>query len=64
MIELPKWVSSKNDFNEARELINDIGVDTNRVKSSSGNEKVFNDLNGLLNDMQYKKTTRKGAIKK
>ena len=59
LIELPKWLSSKNGFNEARKLINDIRADTNKVKSSSGNEKVFNDLNGLINDIPNKKTTRK-----
>ena len=64
LTELPKWLSSKNDFNEARKLINDIGADTNKVKSSSGDEKVFNDLNRLINDIQNKKTTRKSAIKK
>ena len=57
-------MSFSNDFNEARKLINDIGADTNKVKSSSGDEKVFNDLNGLINDIQNKKTTRKSAIKK
>ena len=57
-------MSSKNDFNEARKLINDIGADTNKVKSSSGDEKVFNDLNGLINDMQNKKTKRESTIKK
>ena len=57
LTELPKWLSSKNDFNEARKLINDIGADTNKVKSSSGDEKVFNDLNGLINDIENKKTT-------
>ena len=62
--ELPEWLNSRNDFNEARKLINNIRADTNKVKSSSGNEKVFNDLNGLINDIQNKKTTRKSAIKK
>ena len=52
LTKLPKWLRSKNDFNEARKLINDIGADTNKVKSSSGEEKVFNDLNGLINDIQ------------
>ena len=33
LTELPEWLSSKNDFNEARKLINDIGADTNKVKS-------------------------------
>ena len=57
-------MSSKNDFNVAKKLINDIRADTNEVKSSSGDEKVFNDLNGLINDIQNKKTKRKSAIKK
>ena len=29
---LPKWLSSKDDFNEAAKLINDIRADTNNVK--------------------------------
>ena len=64
LTKLPKWLRSKNDFNEARKLINDVGADTNKVKSSPGNEKVFNALNGLINDIQNKKTTRENAIKK
>ena len=64
LTELPKWLRSKNDFNEVGKLINNIRADTNKVKSNSGNEKVLNDLNGLINDMQNKKTTRESAIKK
>ena len=56
-------MSSKNDFNEAKKLINNIRADTNKVKPSSGDEKVFNDLNGLINDIQNKKTKRESAIK-
>ena len=41
LTELPKWLSSKNDFNEARKLINDIEADTNKVKSGSGDKKSF-----------------------
>ena len=52
LTELPEWLKSKNDFNEARKLINDIRAGTNRVRSSSGDEKVFNDLNELINDIQ------------
>ena len=55
LTELPKWLRSKNYFNEARKLINDIGAYTNKVKSSFGDEKVFNDLNELMNDIQNKK---------
>ena len=61
---LPKWLSSKNNFNEAIKLIEDIRADRNNVKSSSGDKKVFNDLNGLINDIKNKKTTRKSTIKK
>ena len=60
---LPKSLSSKNNFNEARKLINYIRADTNEVKPSSGYEKVFNDLNGLINDIENKVTTKKSAIK-
>ena len=47
---LPKFLSSKNDFKTAIKLIEDIKADTNNIKSSSGNEKVFNDLNELINN--------------
>ena len=52
LTQLLKQLRSKNDFNKARKLINDIGVDTSRVKSSSDVEKSFNDLNELINDIQ------------
>ena len=35
----PKWLSSKNDFNKAAELINDITDDTNNAKPGSGNKR-------------------------
>ena len=52
LTELPEWLSSKIFYIEARKLINNIRADTNKVKSSSGKGKVFNDLNGLINDIQ------------
>ena len=60
---LAKWQHSKNDFKEAIKLIEDIKADTNNVKSS-GEKKVFNDLNKLINNIRNKKTTRKSTIKK
>ena len=33
---LPEWLGSKNDFNEAKKLIDDIEVDINKVKASRG----------------------------
>ena len=62
--ELPKWLKSKNDFNKARKLINNIKADTNRVRSSSGGEKVFNDLNKLINNIQNNKIKRKDAVER
>ena len=61
---LPKWLSSKNDFNKAIKLIEDIRANTNNVKSSSGNKKVFNNLDKLINDIKSKKTTRKNTTEK
>ena len=40
---LPEWLESKNDFNEAKRLIDDIGVDMNKVKASKEDKKVFNE---------------------
>ena len=64
LTELPKWLRSKNDFKKAIKLIEDIRADTNNVKSSSGNKKVFNNLDKLINDIKNKKTTRKNSIEK
>ena len=38
---LPKWLSSKNDFNEATKLIQDIRADTYNGKTSLGDKKCF-----------------------
>ena len=61
---MPKWFHSKNDFKKAIKLIEDIRADTNNVKSSSGDKKVFNNLDKLINDIKNKKTTRKNTIEK
>ena len=58
-------MSSKKDFNEAAKLIEDIRADTNTARSSSGNNFFFfNYLNGLINDIKNRKTTKKSVIKK
>ena len=61
---MPKWLRSKNDFKKAIKLTEDIRANTNNVKSSSGNKKVFNNLDKLINDIKSKKTTRKNTIEK
>ena len=48
---LPEWLESKNDFNEAKRLIDDIRIDMNKVKASKEDKKVFNDLNKLTIDI-------------
>ena len=62
---LPKWLHSKNDFKKAIKLI-DWRYQSwyNNVKSRSGDIKVFNNLDKLINDIKNKKTTRKNTIKK
>ena len=56
---------SKNDFKEAIKLIENIRVDTNNLKSNSGDKKVFNDFNKLINDIKNKKKNcKKSTIKK
>ena len=64
LTELSKWLHSKNDFKKAIKLIEDIRADTNNVKSSSGDKKVFNNLDKLINDIKNKETTRKNTIEK
>ena len=59
LTELPKRLHSKNDFKRAKKLTEDIRADTNNVKSSSGNKKVFNDLDKLINDIKNKKNYKK-----
>ena len=56
-------MSSKNDFNEAKRLINDIRADTNNVKPSSNNKFFFNYLDKLINDISNNKK-KESAIKR
>ena len=55
-------MSSKNYFNEAAKLINDIRDDTKNVKPGSGNKKVFDDLEKLINDISNNKVKKESAI--
>ena len=61
---LPKFLSSKNDFNEATKLINDIRADTNNAKTSLGHKKVFKDLEKLINDINNNKVKKEGVVKR
>ena len=63
-ILLPEWLESKNDFNEAKKLIDDIEVDINKVKASKEDKKVFNDLNKLVIDINNNKFKKEAAVKR
>ena len=39
-------------------------ADANNGKSTSGNKKLFNNLDKLINDIKNKKTARKNVIEK
>ena len=56
-------MSSKNDFNEAKRLINDIRADTNNVKPSCNNKIFVNYLDKLINDISNNKK-KESAIKR
>ena len=61
--ELLEWLKSKN-FNKAKKLINDIKADTNNVEVRSGDKKVFNNLEKLINDTSSNKVKKDSAIKR
>ena len=45
-------------------MINNIKYDRNNAKPGSGNEKVFNGLKKLINDVSNKKVKKECAIKR
>ena len=61
---LPEWLESKNDFNEAKKLIDDVEVDMNKAKVSKEDKKVFNDLNKLIIDINNNKVKKEDAVER
>ena len=57
-------MKSKNDFNEAKILIDDIRIDMNKVKTSKEDKKVFNDLNRLITDINNNKVKKKDVVER
>ena len=55
-------VRIKNDFNEAKRLIDDIRIDMNKVKVSKEDKKVLNDLSRLISDISKNKIKREDAV--
>ena len=61
--KLPKWLESKNDFNEAKKLINDR-IDKSNVKVGYQDKNVFNYLNRLITDISNNKAEKENAIER
>ena len=55
-------MESKNDFYEAKRLIDDIRIDMNKVKVGKAGKKAFNDLNRLITDISNNKVKKENAI--
>ena len=62
--KLPEWLKSKNDFNKAKRLIDDIEIDINKVKVNKENKNVFNDLNRLITDISQEKLRKEDVVEK
>ena len=60
----PEWLESKNYFNEAKKLIDDIRIDMNKVKISKVDKKAFNNLNKLITGINKNKVKNKYTIER
>ena len=54
----------KNNFNEAKWLIDDIRIGMNKVKASREDKKVFNDLNRLIIDISNNKFNKEDSVER
>ena len=61
---LPKWLESKNGFNEAKRLIDNIRIEMDKDQVSKKDKKVINDLNKLIIDISNDKMKEKDAIER
>ena len=57
-------MKSKNDFNEAKRLIDDIRIDMNKGKVNKEDKKVFNNSNKLIIDKSNNKIEEKDAVER
>ena len=60
----PDWLEMKNNFNEAKWLIDDIRIGMNKVKASREDKKVFNDLNRLIIDISNNKFNKEDSVER
>ena len=54
----------KNDFNEAKGLINDIRIDVTKVKVTKEDRNVFNGLNKLITDINNNRVKKEYAVER
>ena len=57
-------MESKNDFNEADKLIDDIRIETYKAQVNKGEKKAFNDLNRLIIDINNNKVKDEDAVER
>ena len=62
--KLLEWLESKNVFNEAKKLINDIRIDMSNVKVGYKDNKFFNDLKRLITDKSNNKVKKENATER
>ena len=61
---LPELLESKNDFNEAKTLIDDIATDMNKVKAIKEDKKVFHGFNKLIIEINNNKVKKEDAVER
>ena len=61
---LAEWLESKNDFNEAKRLIDDISIDMNKNKVGNKDKKVFNDCNRLITGVSNNKAEKEDGVQR
>ena len=54
----------KNDFNEAKRLIDDTKIDINEAKVGKEDKKVFNDLNRLITDICNNRVKKEDVVER
>ena len=62
--ELPEWLESKSDFNEAKKLTDDIRIVTYKAQVSEVVKKVFNDLSRFIIDINNNKAQKEDAVER
>ena len=57
-------MESKNYFNEAKRLIDDIRIDMNKVNVSKEDKNFFNDLDRLITDISNNRVRKENAVER